>query len=266
MIQLLKSKFFISIAIIAALILAFNFTPLKNTGGYVVKPFSFVGSFFYESGTWSKNFISSFLKAPSLSKKIKEQQKEIDSLKAKNFELLNLEKENNDLRSLLSFSQTNNFNLVSGKIINYRNIFNESVLSVNIGLESGVENDLPAVTENGFFVGKVIEATKNTASILPAIDGKSSIAVSVLNKEEIQGVLKGKLGASMVLDLIPQEANLEIGDIVVTSLLENNTPQNLPIGAVSDIAYKDGELFQTAEITPLALISDLDILSIITSK
>ncbi|MCK4978131.1 MAG: rod shape-determining protein MreC, partial [Anaerolineales bacterium] len=66
-------------------------------------------------------------------------------------------------------------------------------------------------------------------------------------------------------DMIPQEINVQPGDLVLTSGLGGSYPSNILVGQVSGIRSQDQDIFQRATLQPVVDFSQLDIVLVITN-
>ena len=73
------------------------------------------------------------------------------------------------------------------------------------------------------------------------------------------GSVTGELG----IDLIPQDANLEAGELVFTSCIGGVYPGNILIGQVNSVRKEATALFQTATVQPAVDFSGLQIVLVI---
>ena len=62
---------------------------------------------------------------------------------------------------------------------------------------------------------------------------------------------------------IPQEEEINVGDIVLTSGLGGSFPNRIVVGQVVKVERRDIELFQSAEIRPSAPLESLEMVNII---
>jgi len=65
--------------------------------------------------------------------------------------------------------------------------------------------------------------------------------------------------------MIPQESNIQVGDLVLTSGLGGDYVANLLIGQVSSVRQRAYDLFQSASVQPVVDFSNLGIVLIITN-
>jgi rod shape-determining protein MreC len=65
--------------------------------------------------------------------------------------------------------------------------------------------------------------------------------------------------------MIPQDANVQAGDLVLTSGLGGGYPPNLLAGQVTGIRSRDQDLFQRATVQTVVDFNELEIVLVITN-
>jgi len=70
---------------------------------------------------------------------------------------------------------------------------------------------------------------------------------------------------TLLTELIPQEAKVQPGDIVLTSGLGGDLPRALVIGQVSGVTQRDTDLFQSAALRPAVDLNRLEVVTVITN-
>ncbi len=134
---------------------------------------------------------------------------------------------------------------------------------INRGSDDGLRKGMPVVTQQGL-VGSIAAVTAGAARIQLINDPGSSINV-VLQQSGEEAVLNGQLTGELTLDMIRQSANVQPGELVMTSGLGGNYPANIVIGQVLTVKNEASALFQTASIQPAVDFSQLQIVLIITN-
>lgn len=257
----LKKKWFVFA--VAFLIMAFYLTPLRPIFSNANSPLNFIGGKFWLAGRSAKNFLLNLKMLPNLSRDLKAKDQLIIGLLGRITSLKEIERQNEELKKFIKLKEEKKYNLIAGKILNYRNFLGRNLVSINLGSRDGVALDWPVLSADNVLVGKVVAVLEDSSLFLPVTDPESLIAVSFLQRPEIQAVAAGRLNVSLAVDLIPQEADIAVGDALVTSPLEKNTPPGLLLGTVSDIEYKQGELFKKASVQPLVSLNNIDVVSVI---
>lgn len=134
---------------------------------------------------------------------------------------------------------------------------------INRGTRDGIREGNPVINERGL-VGRVERVAANAAWVRLAIDQASAIN-AILQESRAEGTVIGQLQGNLRMELIPQEAVVKEGDLVLTSGLGGTFPPNIVIGQVVSVQRQQAALFQEAEVRPSVDFNDLRIVSVITT-
>jgi rod shape-determining protein MreC len=192
----------------------------------------------------------------------------VDQLMIENVRLKEAEAQNEDLRLKLAFAEAYPQYVlkaaeVRGRVIGYEPNNFMSVLIVDIGRRDGVRKGMPVVTERGL-VGHVHKVGANWAKVLLVIDPSSSVA-ALAQSSRAPGLVSGRLGQDLVMDYIPQEETVSVGDVILTSGMSGNYPKSLLIGQVLEVEQRDIDPFQRAIVRPSVNFEKLETVLVITT-
>jgi rod shape-determining protein MreC len=134
---------------------------------------------------------------------------------------------------------------------------------INRGSDDGLRRGMPVVTQQGL-IGRIAAVTASAARVQLITDPASSVNVR-LDPSGAQAVLMGQLTGEIVLDMIPQEAEVHAGDLVLTSGLGGGYPPDLLVGQVVNVLKREQDVFQRAVVQPVVDFSDIDIVLVITN-
>lgn len=177
-----------------------------------------------------------------------------------------LQDENIELRNQLNFFTNQKFVHVGAEVIG-RNIEPlGSTLIINRGLRDGLKDGNAVVISGGILIGKVAKVEEESALVRLLNDNQSKVAATILNHEKSLGVIEGGFGISVRMNFIPQQEDVRVGDLIITSGLEQGMPRGLLIGNVAAIEKEAYEPFQTATLSPAAALSSLAFVSVITAQ
>ena len=143
-------------------------------------------------------------------------------------------------------------------------------LTINKGLEGGISEGMPVINQQGVLFGKILKVYKNFSSVMLISNRSSVVNVRVLQdsddgqKKEIDGVIKGRGGLEVFLDLVPVDDTLKEGDVLVTSSLEGSFPKDILVGKVEKVEKNDQNPHQQAKVQPFLDIAT-DNLFIVTN-
>ncbi|HRJ41755.1 MAG TPA: rod shape-determining protein MreC [Caldilineaceae bacterium] len=190
------------------------------------------------------------------------------SLLAENLRLQEIERENQRLRELLSFSETRpGIELRGGQIIarvigrDSNNFLN--FLMVDLGSRQGIEVGMPVMTNQGL-VGRVSEVTSTSSKVLLISDPLSTVN-AILQSSRLTGVINGVVGGDPVMGFIPQGSRVGVGEVVLSSGMGRNFPKGIPIGQVTEVRQRDFEVFQEAVVRPIVDFGRLELVLIVTN-
>ena len=127
---------------------------------------------------------------------------------------------------------------------------------VNKGENDGVIKDMPVATSEGV-VGRVIEASADTAKVLLIIDANSAVDV-IVQRSRAQGIVEGRVEEVCILKYVQKNEEVQVGDKVITSGLGGIFPKGLVVGTVTNVDRKRPGIFQYIEVTPTVDLSKLE--------
>jgi rod shape-determining protein MreC len=134
---------------------------------------------------------------------------------------------------------------------------------INRGSDGSLRSGMPVVTSQGL-AGRIAAVTAGAARVELITDPSSSVNIR-LEPSGAQAVLLGSLSGELTLDLIPQNASVNVGDLVLTSGLGGNFPGNILIGQITSVRRRETDLFQGASVQPVVDFSRLEIVLLITN-
>jgi len=130
------------------------------------------------------------------------------------------------------------------------------VVFVDKGTDQGVHENLAVMTNAGV-IGHVIQSTGTTSKVLLITDSRSAMD-SLFQNSRVTGVVVG-MGRDVVkMKYVPMNAEVAVGDPILSSGLGGIFPKGLRIGVVSQITKKKQGLFQDITVHPSADFSRLE--------
>jgi len=134
---------------------------------------------------------------------------------------------------------------------------------INLGSNEGILRGMPVVTDQGL-IGRVDAVIADAARVQLITDPGSSINVRLQNAKT-EASLVGSVTGDVTLQLIPQDINVQSGDLVLTSGLGGGYPPDLIIGQVVNVRSRDFDLFQQATVQPVVDFNRLEIVLVIVN-
>jgi rod shape-determining protein MreC len=132
---------------------------------------------------------------------------------------------------------------------------------IDRGSDDGLRKGMPVITQQGL-VGSISAVTAGAARVQLINDSGSSINV-ILQQSGVEGVVDGQITGEIVLNMVPKNATIQPGELVLTSGLGGKYPANIVIGQVVTIRSEAYSLLQSASVQPAVDFSQLEIVLII---
>lgn len=241
-----KNKIFI-IAAGLALILSLNFFQ-KDVKGFFYFISSPIQKILWQLG-------GSIFELKNLSQDNKALNLKIQELISENANLQSLKQENEKLRQALGLGLQKDFRLELAQIIGKD--IGQDIILINKGSKDGLSDNLPVITKEKVLVGKTAEVYDKFSKVI-LISNSSSIFDAKIANSDMAGVIKGKGGSKIYLDLLPQDAQLQKDQVVVSSVFGGIFPPNLLVGKVAEFKKNDLKAFQQAEVKPFINFTDFN--------
>jgi rod shape-determining protein MreC len=159
--------------------------------------------------------------------------------------------------------ETPNYTRVTGLVTGYDTSPVYRSLIIDVGSEDGVHVGMPVEGARGL-VGQVHQTTAHSAEVLLVTDSSSSVPGRLGSSRAVGMVHGGGTGGVMTLDWVDLDAQIGIGDLVITSGLGGRFPENMVIGRVINVERREADLFQQAIIQPAVAFDSLEVVFVIT--
>lgn len=134
---------------------------------------------------------------------------------------------------------------------------------IDHGSDDGILHGMPVVTQQGL-VGRIDATTASASRVQLLSDPGTNVNVR-LQGASTDVTLQGSITGEVTLDMIPQTTEVSIGQLVLTSGLGGNYPQDLLVGQVVSVRKLETDLFQTASVQPVVDFSTLRAVLVITN-
>jgi rod shape-determining protein MreC len=191
----------------------------------------------------------------------------VNDLELERLEKVRLEAENDRLRRLLAFADSEpGFRVVGARIIGVRlDPKGLQLVRLDRGADHGVEKLMPVVVAQGV-VGRVHAVTGSTSDVLLLTDLNSSIAVRV-SRSRARANVRGTGDPDVCrLDYALRSDDLQDTDELVTSGTDGIFPAGLPVGRVANLKKSGQGLYQTADVLPVVDVTKLEEVLVLQSR
>ena len=182
----------------------------------------------------------------------------VAQLEGENASLQEAQTNFNRLRDDLGFVHANMPRLLAADITARKSDPKFDTLIINRGSRDGVRIDSMVRTRNGL-VGRVFEVTPGTASVLMLTDQKSGVGGRVQRAaSRAVGVCEGNNSSRLEMKYLPGDADIKIGDRIVTSGLGGIFPTGQVIGTVESVRADENNVGKTAGVRPIVEFDRLE--------
>ena len=271
-----KNKFFIIVMSLALFIVILSVTlsamgqtgPINDTLNVMATPFRYIG---LKIGEAFNGFSKYFTSIDELDKENQSLIEEIERLEGELADSQAVKEENERLREYIEFKKTYpDLALTEALIISSESENHSTIFTLNKGREDEIKVGMPVVVSSGV-VGSVCEVGSTWCKVRVITEASSSIGAYVSRSGEtglIEGDISLKGTGECILNYLPADADIEVGDLIYTSGLGSVYPRGLLIGEVTEI--KTDEYLRTKvakvkcsvnfeSLTYVMIVTDYDI-------
>lgn len=231
--------------------------------GFVQDPLTAVAS-------WTSRQTDTVADALSGPRDLDEARTEIDTLQA---QLEALERENEELREIQGewqilqdlfnrARQTPELRRQTANVIGYDTSPAVRSIIIDKGSDDGLRVGMPVESPRGL-IGRVFRTTQNSAQVVLITDNASAIPVR-LGTSRATGSLRGR-GATgdLLVEWIDLKFQIELGEVVLSSGLSGDFPEDIVIGRIVQVIRNESDLFQQAIVQPATDFETLEIVFVI---
>ena len=171
--------------------------------------------------------------------------------------LRSIEKENQELKSLLRLEESYNYPLQITRVVTKQlNTLNNS-LSVNVGSNEGIQRGMPLINSDGL-IGKVILAASNYSQVMPLSHPLFRVSAQIQDSKA-NGIITWDISSPsyLIMDFVPKTVHIDTGMVIQTSGLGNEFPAGIPIGQVVDFRSQEGTNTQQLKIEPFSKLNEV---------
>jgi rod shape-determining protein MreC len=251
----------LSLAAIGILALALSgvFTSLSRL---VVSPLTSIQTWVSQQYRGVENIVSSSQDIREIRQQNTELEAENARMQAQIVELQQQLVEYKILSALLEFARANpEHKYIGASVIGRDPSPFLNYIIINRGSDDGLKRGMPVVTQNGL-AGRVVQVTATGARVSLITDPVTRINIRI-EPSRSTAVLTGSITADITLEQIPQEADVNPGNLILTSGLGGNYPANIIIGQVTSVRSLENDLFQSASVQSVTDFDDLNIVLVI---
>jgi len=190
---------------------------------------------------------------------------EIRGLRVEGLRVRETDDENRRLRRLLALQERLPLTTVSGEIIARDWGGWIRALTVNRGRGDKIGRLTAVISPDGL-VGRVVEVRPGASIVQVLTDPASTIGAHVV-RTRTPGIVEGEPSGALRFKYMARDgAQIEVGDVLVTSGQGGLFPRGIPVGRVRSIDDRGAALFHYAVLEPAVNFSRIDDVLLITGE
>ncbi len=171
--------------------------------------------------------------------------------------------ENKRLRLLLQSSSKLEHNTIIAELINISSDPYRHIVSLNQGASQGVKENLPVLNNLGI-VGQTISISPSSSKVILITDPHHSLPIEI-NRNGIRGIANGSGKLNEIeISNIAFDDDVKVGDLLVTSGLDEQFPQGYPVAIIKTITVDSTGYFAKIIATPTAKLDRIREVLILT--
>jgi len=234
-------------------IFSFSLTPMISTQSWLAQRYSAFSDFFNSP----RDMAELRFRNAQLENEVAQLQSQVVALQE------NLS-ESRILETLFDFARTNpQYQYLAANVIGREiNPFQQYVI-IDKGTNHGLLHGMPVVTQKGL-VGRIDRVISSAARIQLISDANSVVNVR-LQYVKVEAQVEGSLTGEISLVMVPQETEVQAGEVLLTSGLGGTFPPNIFVGQVLTMQSKENAMFQNGSVQPMVDFRSLSAVLVITN-
>ena len=236
----------------------FKMFNIRSVFFFITYPFEYVVS---AAGGFFAGFFTDLAESQNIKEELTDTKKRLKVYQEKLLLYSQILKENAQLKQILQIKENLEFETTYAKIIFRDPTLLSDYYIIDKGFWDGISNNMPVVSyeSNGeiFLVGKTIEVNPSASKVKLVTSHNFYMGVA-LKESGYMGILSGhgSWNQGCMVDYVPIEAEIYIGEGIITSGGSDIFPEGISVGRVSGIEKSiNEEFFKKLYITPQFNIS-----------
>ena len=248
----LSVQLFIALALALTLIvLDINYRPFKEVRYYLD---TIASPLYHVSSAPKSSFDSLYEMSKTQETLVKENAKLQETLMQQKSDLLLLEHlkhENDRLRELLGSPLRHDEHKMAAQVLLADTDPYVYQVVIDKGENNGVYVGQPVVDEKGI-VGQIYQTAQATSRAILVCDYQHAIPVQVLRNDISMVAVGNGCNKDLTLDFLPNNVDIKVGDVLVTSGLDGRFPEGYPVAVVSSVKLDIRDSTPIISATPTA--------------
>ena len=158
-------------------------------------------------------------------------------------------------RRLLELRDTTTFETRAAEVIGGSAVPDFRAVTIDRGAADGLKVDMAVLASDGA-VGRVVTIGRRAAKVQLLVD-RNAAAAALVEGSRVEGIVVGSGEETLRLEYVAATAELNEGDIVVTSGMDGIYPKGLVIGRIA-LIERAGMAYRTIRVRPAVNFSTLE--------
>jgi rod shape-determining protein MreC len=180
----------------------------------------------------------------------------VASLEGELVRLSELERENARLAELLNLRSQLAATVYGARVIARDPGPLSMTLTIDRGERDHVRRGMAVLAPQGV-VGQVAEASHAAARVVLLTDHNSGID-AIVQRTRARGIVQGGTDGTCYMNYLSRDADVAVGDLVVTSGLDRVFPKGIVVGEVVEVSRRHRGLLQAAVVRPSVALDRLE--------
>jgi rod shape-determining protein MreC len=173
-------------------------------------------------------------------------------------------RENRRLRELLDFKEAYPGTLVACMVVRELGQRMGGGIVLDKGSSSGLERNMTVIAPEGL-VGRIIGVSRDVCLVKRLNDAGYRVS-ALTQRTRATGILGTHTAGSTVMEWVSPNADVAVGDTIVTSGLGSVTPKGIPVGSITRIHEKPDRFSRTLDLEPFVDFSNLEEVFVILQR
>ncbi|MBI0113032.1 MULTISPECIES: rod shape-determining protein MreC [Gilliamella] len=248
----LSVQLFIALTLaLTLMVLDINYRPFKEIRYYLD---TIISPLYNVSNAPKSSFDSLYEMSKTQEALVNENSKLQETLMQQKSDLLLLEHlkhENDRLRGLLGSPLRHDEHKMAAQVLLADTDPYVYQVVINKGKNNGVYVGQPVVDEKGI-VGQIYQTAQSTSRAILVCDYQHAIPVQVLRNDISMVAVGNGCSNDLTLDFLPNNVDIKVGDVLVTSGLDGRFPEGYPVAVVSSVKLDISDSTPIISATPTA--------------
>ena len=169
-----------------------------------------------------------------------------------------IEQENQELREMLAFRDSTDFELLPISFVS-KNLTTgvNNTFTIDAGSKDGLRVGMPVVTSDGL-IGKVVLTSNYYSQVMPYFNNLFRVSARIQETRSM-GIVswQGNNMSELVMDHVPKTIPVDTNFVIETSGFGNEFPGGIPIGYVTRTEEEEGKDTQRIYLRPYTALANV---------